>query len=143
MTPPTAPDYPSLSPKARAFLEAPRFATVATLNPDGSALQAVVWYRLEGGAIVFNSRVGRLWPTNLGRDPRVSILVANGYDYVELRGSVEIDADPVRSHDVIAGLAERYRESDDGGEEQLARFAAEARVTFTLRPTRIFERLSD
>jgi EAL domain-containing protein (putative c-di-GMP-specific phosphodiesterase class I) len=46
---------------------------------------------LEGDAIVFNSRVGRQWPTNLERDPRVSITVADGYDYVEMRG------DPSRS----------------------------------------------
>jgi PPOX class probable F420-dependent enzyme len=143
MTAPTARDYPAFSPKARAFLQSPRFAIVATLNPNGGPLQAVIWYRLEDDAIVFNSRAGRRWPTNLERDGRVSILVSDGYSYVEMRGTVEIDADPARGQEVIAGLAERYRESDDGGEEQLARFAAEARVTFTLRPTHIFERLSD
>jgi hypothetical protein len=37
----------------------PRFAIVATLNPDGGPLQAVVWYLIDGDAIVFNSRRGR------------------------------------------------------------------------------------
>jgi hypothetical protein len=32
---------------------------VATLNPDGGPLQAVVWYLIDGDAIVFNSRRGR------------------------------------------------------------------------------------
>ena len=139
----TPSSIPALSPEARLFLEAPRFAVVATINPDGSALQAVIWYALEGDDIVFNSRVGRLWPTNLERDRRVSLLVVDGYDYVEMRGKVEIDPDPDRGHRVIAGLAARYRDKDNGGEAQLARFARESRVTFTLRPTRIFERLSD
>ena len=134
---------PTISPRARLFLEAPRFGVVATLNPDGSALQAVIWYALEGDAIVFNSRVGRQWPTNLDRDPRVSVLVVDGYDYVEMRGKAEIDPDPDRAHHVIAELAGRYRDGDDGGEAQLARFFSETRVTFTLRPTHIFERLSE
>jgi hypothetical protein len=50
---------PTLSPRARRFLDAPRFAIVATLNPDGGPLQAVVWYLIDGDAIVFNSRRGR------------------------------------------------------------------------------------
>ena len=114
---------------------------MATLNPDGSPLQAVVWYDLEGDAIVFNSRLGRQWPTNLQRDRRVSITVADGYDYVDMRGSVEIDEDPVRGQAVIAGLARRYQTSPAAAEAQIARFATERRVTFELRPTRVFERL--
>jgi PPOX class probable F420-dependent enzyme len=143
MTAPNPTDRVSaaLTAEARRFLTAPRFAVVATLNPDGSPLQAVVWYELEGDAIVFNSRLGRQWPTNLQRDRRVSITVADGYDYVDMRGSVEIDEDPVRGQAVIAGLARRYQTSPAAAEAQIARFAAERRVTFELRPTRVFQRL--
>ena len=114
----TAPISPALSAAARRFLELPRFAVVATLNPDGSPLQAVVWYNLAGDVIVFNSRVGRQWPTNLQRDRRVSITVADGYDYVDIRGSVEIDEDPVRGQAVIA--ATRNRVADDAPVDQAA-----------------------
>jgi PPOX class probable F420-dependent enzyme len=138
----TTPASPTLSVAARRFLQAPRFGVVSCLNPDGSPLQAVIWYQLEGDAVVFNSRVGRRWPANIARDRRVSLTVADGYEYVEMRGEVEIDEDPVRSQDVIANLARRYREDPATVEEQIARFAAERRLTFTLRPTRIFERLS-
>ena len=131
----------TLSADAKRFLEEPRFAVVATLNPDGTPLQAVVWYALDGDAVVFNSRVGRQWPTNIVRDPRVSFIVADGYDYVELRGRVEIDEDPVRGQEVIAGLTRRYHENDGALEARIAAFAAQVRVTFTLRPERIFERL--
>jgi hypothetical protein len=135
------PEYPAISAAARRFLEPPRFGVLSCLNPDGSPLQAVVWYALEGDSIVFNSRVGRQWPTNLTRDGRASLTVADGYEYVEMRGVVEIDEDPVRGQDVIAGLARRYREDPGHLEAQIAGFAKQSRVTFTLRPTRIFERL--
>jgi len=144
MTDPDRTDHSSraLSAAARLFLEPPLFAVVATLNPDGSPLQAVIWYAFEGDAIVFNSRVGRQWPTNIGRDRRVSLTVSDGYEYVEMRGEVEIDNDPVRGQEVIAGLARRYRENPAKVEEQIAGFAKQSRVTFTLRPTSVFERLS-
>ncbi len=132
-----------LSGKARRFLAEPRFAAVSVLNPDGSPLQAVIWYALEDDAIVFNSRVGRHWPTNLTRDPRVSIVVADGYDYVEMRGRVEVDCDPVRGLDVISELTHRYQKDAGAAAAQIAGFAREQRVTFTLRPERVFERLSD
>jgi len=132
----------SLSETARRFLAAPRFAVVATQNKDGSPLQAVIWYKLEGDKILFNSRVGRLWPSNLGRDHRISITVADGYDYVEMRGEVEIDEDPIRGQAVIADLARRYRKDEAVAAAQIEGFAKQRRVTFALRPTRVFERFS-
>ena len=138
----TAPVSPTLSAAARRFLEAPRFAIAATLNPDGSPLQAVIWYRLEGDVVVFNSRVGRRWPGNLERDRRVSITVADGYDYVAMRGEVEIDHDPEIGQAVIAGLARRYQQDAAAADAQIERFATERRVTFRLHPRRVFERLS-
>ena len=68
---------PTLSPDARAFLSQPHFATIATLDPDGTPRQAVIWYPLEGDELVINSAMGRRWPTNLLRDPRISIAVTD------------------------------------------------------------------
>ena len=138
-----APAFPTLSAAACRFLEAPRFAVVATLNPDGSPLQAVIWYRLENATIVFNSRLGRRWPTNIQRDRHVSITVVDGYDYIEMRGEVEIDEDPQLGQAVIAGLTRRYESNGEAAEAQIAGFARERRVTFKLHPSRIFERLSN
>ena len=131
---------PVLSDTAHEFLAPPRFAVVATVNPDGSPLQVVVWYELVGDTIVFNSRVGRQWPTNLARDPHVSFIVADGYDYLEIRGVVEIDEDPVRGQSVIAELAHRYHSDPAEAAAQIETFAAQRRVTFELRPKRVFER---
>jgi PPOX class probable F420-dependent enzyme len=134
---------PTLSGPVRRFLEPPRFAIAATLNADGSPIQAVIWYLIDGDEIVFNSRVGRRWPSNLLRDPRVSITVADGYDYVDLRGDVEIDMDPERGQAVIAQLARRYQRDSEHADAQIARFRGEQRVTFRLRPDKVFARLSD
>jgi PPOX class probable F420-dependent enzyme len=138
-----APVSPTLSAAACRFLEAPRFAVVATLNPDGSPLQAVIWYRLEDDTIVFNSRLGRHWPTNIQHDRHVSITVVDGYDYIEMRGVVEIDEDPQLGQAVIAGLTRRYEPNREAAEARIAGFARERRVTFRLRPSGIFERLSN
>ena len=71
---------------ARAFLERPNvFGTLATLGPDGSPLQAVIWFGLRGDDILVNSAVGRRWPTNLLRDPRCSLVVEQGYEWVGMR----------------------------------------------------------
>lgn len=134
---------PALSDRARRFLAAPRFGVVSAINPDGSPLQAVIWYELIDDAIVFNSKMGRTWPANLLRDQRVSILVADAYEYVEMRGTVEIDCDPVRGLDVISALTHRYQKNPAKAARQIEGFAREQRVTFVLRPERIFERLGD
>jgi hypothetical protein len=103
----------------------------------------VIWYRLENDTIVFNSRLGRRWPTNVQRDRHVSITVVDGYDYIEMRGEVEIDEDPQLGQAVIAGLTRRYESNGEAAEAQIAGFARERRVTFKLHPSRIFERLSN
>ena len=73
---PAMPDPTPLPDHVRAFLAAPgRFATLATLDPDGTPRQAVIWYRLDAdGRIVINSADGRRWPANLRRDPRCSLV---------------------------------------------------------------------
>ncbi len=135
----TVPAPRLLSDRGRRFLNAPRYAVVATLNPDGGVLQAAVWYQLQGDVIIFNSRVGRTWPANLQRDRRVSFIVVDGEDYIEMRGEVEIDEDPARGQKVIAELARRY-EPDQNPAAQIAGFAGQHRVTFELRPARVYER---
>jgi len=135
----SAPQPGVFSPDIRAFLDAPRFAVVATINPDGSSLQAVAWYLIEGDSVVFNSKVGRRWPSNLVRDPRVAFTIADGYSYVELRGRVEIDDDPERGVAMIVALARRYEKDPAKLDEQIAMFRTQRRVTFRLRIDGILE----
>ena len=75
----------------RAYLDDTRYATIATVDPDGGPRQAVTWYTIDGDEIILNSRIGRRWPTNLLRDPRVSIAVidtAEGERWVGVTGVV-------------------------------------------------------
>ena len=54
----------------------------------------MVWASVEDGRIAVNSAVGRKWPTNLERDPAITVLVydeTNPYDYVEVRGTAPGD----------------------------------------------------
>lgn len=138
----------ALPVRIRAFLAAPgRFATLATLDPDGAPRQAIVWYRLDpDGLLVINSADGRRWPANLRREPRVALAIAeagDGYRWVGVEAEVaEIIDDQVIAQADIADLARRYH-PDDPAEvaASLARFQAQRRVTFRLRPTSFHDHL--
>ena len=130
---------PDLEADAREFLSAPgRYATLATIDPDGSPLQAVVWYELQDdGTILVNSLEGRRWPTNLLRDPRASFTVEDGYDYVSMRGSAEhLHGGEAASRD-IERLAHRYATGEDL-DRRLAGFRGQRRVSFRFRPQSVF-----
>jgi PPOX class probable F420-dependent enzyme len=119
----------------RQFLERARFATIATVAADGEPHQAVIWYGLDGDAILINSRAGRRWPTNLERDPRISFAV---YDDAEPEHWVGVKGRATRIREGepavadIMALARRY-ESDP--EE----FRGQSRVTFRVEIERVFE----
>jgi PPOX class probable F420-dependent enzyme len=119
----------------RRFLETPRYATIATLLPDGAPHQAVVWYGLEGDGLIINSRRGRRWPANLERDPRISLAVDDDADpehWVGLRGVAEvIRTGPPALLDIQA-LARRY----DGDPDE---YVGQERVTFLIHVHRTFE----
>ncbi|MGC8634265.1 MAG: TIGR03618 family F420-dependent PPOX class oxidoreductase [Candidatus Limnocylindrales bacterium] len=134
-----------IPPEVRRFLEEPgHFAVVATLNPDGSVHQAVAWYLLDGDTLILNSRVGRRWPTNLRRDPRVSVAVADAYRWVSLRGRVQAIEEQGRAQADIAAMARRYHAGDPvAAERQVQVFQQEARVSFVLRPTRVTAHLDE
>ena len=130
---------PTLTPDARAFLSAPRFAVIATVDPDGGPHQAVVWYRLDGDELVVNSAEGRRWPANLRRDPRLELTVPDGYRYVQVRGSATIVDDQAVAQADIAEMARRYHADEPGHAEELIRdrFSQQHRITFRFRPSRI------
>lgn len=96
------------SEQAQLLVE-PNFATVATLNPDGSPQQSIVWIDWDGEDVLFNTAAGRVKPRNLERDPRVSVLVvdrADGYRWLGVRGSARLTPDGADDH--IDRLARKY-----------------------------------
>lgn len=141
----TLPATNPLAERVRRFLAEPRYAAVATIDEDGGPRQAVVWFLLDGDTIVINSLDGRRWPTNLRRDPRVSIAVtdATHQSWVGLTGSVEIVDDQERAQADIAAMARRYHSDNPEEAEAViaSRFSKQRRVSFRLRPTSIHDHI--
>ena len=126
----------------RSFLTGPpRYATIATINPDGSPHQIVIWYLLHsneqrGDHLVVNSKRGRRWPTNLERDGRANLTVFEAEDAVTFECHVEQIYDDERAQANIAEMALRYDEPEMA-QREIARFRTEARVSFILRLDRV------
>jgi Pyridoxamine 5'-phosphate oxidase len=115
----------------RSFIDDPtKFAVLACLDGQGRPTQAVLWYEVRDGAILINSLVGRQWPAHLQRDPRCSLTIADGYDYVIVSGIVEVVAKGDQALEDIQDLARRYGQDP-------ADFAGQERISFLLRPDRI------
>ena len=145
---PTIPKRPAvtLTDPQRAFLDRPLFAALATVDPDGSPRQAVIWYRLEpDGRILLNSRSGRRWPANLERDGRVALAVtdpADGYLWLGLTGRVdEVDDDLERAREDIVALAHRYR--DEPTASSIATFRSQPRISFRVAIDGVHDHLED
>jgi PPOX class probable F420-dependent enzyme len=117
--------------QARLLLE-PNFATVGTLDPDGSPQLTIVWIDWDGANVLFNTAAGRAKPRNLERDPRVSVLVtdrADGYRWVAILGRAELTTDGADEH--IDKLARKY--TGEGWEPK----AGEQRLLVRVRPERV------
>lgn len=74
----------------QTLIDGPAFATVATVQPDGSPQLSVVWVKRDGHDILFSTLEGRRKHLNIVRDPRVTLLVNPAdapYTYGEVRGT--------------------------------------------------------
>ena len=122
---------PGLTAEQARLLEEPNFATVATLNPDGSPQLSIVWIDWDGENVLFNTAAGRAKPRNLERDPRTSVLVVakDGYRWVGVRGSAEISTEGAAEH--IDKLARKYT-----GEAWTPR-PSEERLLIRVRPEHV------
>jgi PPOX class probable F420-dependent enzyme len=120
-------------PPVKALLEQPNYAVVTTVNHDGSLHTTVVWIDSDGDNVAVNSALGRLWPTNLQRDPRVAVLVyetGDPYNFVEIRGTASGSTDGADEH--IDALAKKYT-----GREFSDRQPGDQRIKFVIEPTHV------
>lgn len=122
-----------LPENVRAFLKEPRFGVLATTRRDGMPQQSVVWYDLDGDEILMNTAVGRAKNSNLRRDARASLCIADEYRYVTLEGTVELDDDPTTAQADIRRLAIRYRGEEKGNQQANNVYAKQQRVTVRLK----------
>ena len=129
----------ALSGAGRAFLAEVRFATLATINPDGSIQQTVMWYELRGDHIMMNTARGRKKDLNLVRDPRVSICVEDGYRFVTVAGAAELIDDRETNQADIRALATRYHDAAHAEEMMQSVFASQQRVSILVPLTKVIE----
>ncbi|HEV8536810.1 MAG TPA: PPOX class F420-dependent oxidoreductase [Candidatus Limnocylindria bacterium] len=128
-----------LTPEQRKFLDEKRFAVVGTRNPDGSPHLAVMWYVLDGDEIVLNSAQGRLKDRNLAADPRISVMVPEGYRFVRIDGRAKIDHDQARAHADIRRLADRYYGDERKADEAMRNnFSKQHRITYRVPIGRVY-----
>ncbi|MEK6225653.1 MAG: PPOX class F420-dependent oxidoreductase [Chloroflexota bacterium] len=127
-----------LRPAQRTFLAEKRFAVVGSKNPDDSPHLAVMWYLLDGDDIVVNSAQGRIKDRNLAADPRMSVLVEDGYRWIRVDGRAAIEHDQTIAHADIRRLAARYYEDERKVEEAVKNnFSKQHRITYRLPIRRV------
>jgi len=117
--------------RARTLLDAPEFATVATLEPDGQPQLSVVWVLRDGDDVLFSTVRGRRKTTNLERDARASLVVFgrdDPYAYLEIRGTTTIEPDADGA--LIEALSLAYRGRPFAGHR-----AGDERVVVRLTPS--------
>ncbi len=119
-----------LNEAARAFLDEQRFAVLATILPDGTPQQTVMWYLIEGDELLFNTKRGRVKDQNLSRDPRVSLCIEDGYRYVTIHGTARMNDDQATAHADITRLAVRYYGRERGEQAGASGFSREERVSY-------------
>ena len=109
-------DQIKLTPEEQAeLLETERIVVVSSLGPRGWPHSMPMWFVVRDGEIWVWTYAKSQKVRNLERDPRATLLVEAGVEYVELRGiQIEAEAEIVREHARVAGfgreLTLRYSE---------------------------------
>lgn len=96
-----------------AYLASQRDLQVASINADGSPHLVTMWFTVLDRDICFWTYGRSQKIVNLQRDPRVTVLCADGADYGELRGVtisgravIQEDRDPV--NEIGEAVFEKY-----------------------------------
>jgi PPOX class probable F420-dependent enzyme len=99
-----------LSNEIRALLDAPNFAHLATLMPDGSPQSVPLWVGREGDRILICNGEVSLKAKNTRRDPRVALSIVdfrNPYQEAQLRGRV-VERRPDNDFHYLDAISHKY-----------------------------------
>jgi PPOX class probable F420-dependent enzyme len=116
------------------LLTGPNFATLATVNEDGSPHATIIWVDAADGAVLVNTAEGRVKARNLHREPRAALLVTrqnDPYDWISITGTVEDTFGEPEALEHIDALSRRY----DG--KPWEPVEGQERIVFRIRPDRI------
>ena len=125
-----------------AFLEAGRDLQVASINVDGTPHLVTMWYAMQGGEIAFWTYGKSQKIINLRRDPRLTVLVATGEVYEQLKGvSIQGQAEIVDDPDDVLRYGEAVYERYWGPLNDTVREGVRAmgakRVVIVVKPDKI------
>lgn len=114
------------------LLTGSNYATVVSMNPDGTFHATVTWIDAADGHVLVNTAEGRVKARNLRRDPRVAVLVKeHPYRWISITGIVVAAETGPEAEAHIDALSRRY----DGG--PWTPVEGQVRVRFRIRPHRI------
>ncbi|WP_058045738.1 PPOX class F420-dependent oxidoreductase [Streptomyces roseifaciens] len=117
--------------------DSPVFATVATIQPDGSPQLTVTWLTRDGDDLLISTTVGRRKETNMRRDPRVTVMINPHnapYTYAEVRGTASLTTEGGQK--LINELSRKYTGKDYADFNPAAKDDAE-RVVVRVTPRKV------
>ena len=125
-----------------AFLEAGRDLQVASIDADGTPHLVTMWYAMQDGEIAFWTYGKSQKIINLRRDPRLTVLVATGEVYEQLKGvSIQGQAEIVDDPDDVLRYGEAVYERYWGPLNDTVREGVRAmgakRVVIVVKPDKI------
>lgn len=129
--------------EAQAFLEAGRDLQVASINADGTPHLVTMWYAVRAGEIAFWTYGKSQKIVNLRRDPRLTVLVATGDKYEELKGvSISGHAELVEDRDEVVSYGEAVYERywgplDNDTVREGVRAMGAKRVVVVVKPEKV------
>ena len=117
------------------LLDKKAFASLATLNADGSPQVTPVWIDWDGTNLLVNTAQGRVKDRNLRRNPKVALSILdpdNPYRYLAVQGRVtKVTTDGADAH--IDKMAKKYM----GKDSYPFRTPTEVRVLFVIAPEKV------
>ena len=129
-----------LTEKAKALVNRPVLANIATVDAEGQPQLTPVWIDLEGDDLVFNTARGRAKASNLSKNPHVAVSVVDPddpYNVVVVRGTVHPTEDGADAH--IDSLAKKYLDVDTYPMRQ----PGEVRVKYVVKADKVVMQPAD
>lgn len=123
------------------FLAHQRTATLVTLGATGHPHAVAMWFAVIDGTLWFETKAKAQKAINVGRDPRVTVLVEDGETYDQLRGvsfegNATIVDDPDALWQVGVNVWERYHGEYTEEVKPLVEFMLNKRVAIKVDITR-------
>ncbi len=129
-----------LTEKAKALVDRPVLANIATVDAAGRPQLTPVWIDRRGDDLVFNTAKGRAKDANLVANPHVAVSVVDPddpYNVVVVRGTVEPIEEGADEH--IDRLAKKYL----GVDTYPMRQPGEVRVTYVVHADKVVMQADD